>query len=133
MQLSQMTCRSSAVTRRRQQGLTFIGLLCILALVGAIGYAGIRLAPLYLNYMKVARSLEATASELKSDNPDPGAIRRSLERHWQIEDISSVDSKDVEIVKNEAGVSLHVVYDDSAPYVDNVSLTVHFDKSVKMQ
>jgi len=113
--------------------MTFIGLLCILALVGLIGYAGLRLVPLYLNYMKVARSMDATAAELKSDNPDPGAIRRSLEKHWQIEDISSVEAKEVEIVKNEGGVSLHVSYDDAAPYIDNVSLSVHFDKTVKVQ
>jgi hypothetical protein len=118
---------------RRQRGMTFIGLACILGLVGLIGYAGIRLVPVYLNYMKVARSMDATASEMKSENPDPGAIRRSLEKHWQIEDISSVDSKDVEIVKDEGGVSLHVAYDDLAPYMSNVSLSVHFDKSVKVQ
>jgi hypothetical protein len=119
--------------RRRQVGMTFIGLLCILALVGVIGYAGLRLVPLYLNYMKVAKSMDATAAEFKAENPDPGGVRRSLEKHWQIEDISSVDAKDVEIVKNEGGVSLHVAYDDSSPYISNVSLMVHFDKTVKMQ
>jgi hypothetical protein len=30
-------------------------------------------------------------------------------------------------------VTMHVVYDDSVPYVGNVSLAVHFDKTVKMQ
>ena len=133
MRFYQSTCGRQPVAPRRQRGMTFIGLLCILALLGLIGYAGLRLVPLYLNYMKVARSMDATASELKSDNPDPGAIRRSLEKHWQIEDISSVEAKEVEIVKNEGGVSLHVSYDDAAPYIDNVSLSVHFDKSVKMQ
>jgi anaerobic selenocysteine-containing dehydrogenase len=133
MRLNQSICRRQPVARHRQRGMTFIGLLCILALLGLIGYAGLRLVPLYLNYMKVARSMEATASELKSDNPDPGSIRRSLEKHWQIEDISSVEAKEVEIVKNENGISLHVVYDDLAPYIDNVSLSVHFDKTVKMQ
>jgi hypothetical protein len=119
--------------RRDQRGMTFVGMAFILALVGIIAYAGLRLVPLYLNYLKVARSIDATASEFKSDNPDPGGIRRSLEKHWQIEDISSVDSKDVEIVKDESGVALHVAYDDSAPYISNVSLTVHFDKTVKVQ
>jgi hypothetical protein len=133
MRFFQSTCGRQPVAPRRQRGMTFIGLLCILALLGLIGYAGLRLVPLYLNYMKVARSMDATASELKSDNPDPGAIRRSLEKHWQIEDISSVEAKEVEIVKNEGGVSLHVAYDDAAPYIQNVSLSVHFDKTVKLQ
>jgi hypothetical protein len=133
MRLIQLTCHRQPVGRRRQRGMTFIGLLCILTLLGLIGYAGLRLVPLYLNYMKVARSMDATATELKSDNPDPGAIRRSLDKHWQIEDISGVEAKEVEIVKNESGVSLHVAYDDAAPYIQNVSLSVHFEKTVKMQ
>jgi hypothetical protein len=118
---------------RRQQGMTMMGMLMVLALVGLIAYAGLRLTPLYLNYIKVARSMNAAASEFKTDNPDQGAVRRSLEKHWQIEDISSVEAKDVEIVKGDGGVTLHVAYDDSAPYIANVSLSVHFDKSVNVQ
>jgi hypothetical protein len=119
--------------RRRQRGMTFVGLACILAMLGVIGYAGLCLVPIYLNYMKVSRSLDATAAEFKSDNADPGAVRRSLEKHWQIEDISSVDPKEVEINKGDSGLTLHVAYDDSASYISNVSLSVHFDKTVKVQ
>lgn len=125
--------RPEPVAQGRQRGVTFIGLLCILALVGAVGYAGLRLAPLYLNYMKVARSLDAAATEAKGENPDLAVLHHSLERHWEIEDITGVDYKDVEVVKDGRGVSLHVAYDDSAPYVANVSLAVHFDKTAKVQ
>jgi hypothetical protein len=117
----------------RQRGMTFIGLLCILVLVGIIGYAGLRLVPLYLNYMKVARTMDAAASEFKSDAPDAGAVNRSLERHWEIEDITGVDYKDVEVKKEDGGIVLHVAYDDAVPYIANVSLSVHFDKTVKVQ
>jgi hypothetical protein len=119
--------------RQRQRGMTFIGLLCILALCGVIGYAGIRLIPVYLNYMKIARTMDTTAGEVKGDNPDPGAIRRILDRHWQIEDPTAIAAKDIEVTKDEGGVLMHVSYDDSVPYVGNVSLTVHFDKTVRVQ
>jgi hypothetical protein len=120
--------------QRRQQGMTFIGLLCILAMAGAIVYAGIRLVPVYLNYMNIVKTLETTASEFKGENTDPAAIRNSLEKHWEITTISAVDYKEVEITKEEdGGVSLHIVYDDSEPYLGNVSLAVHFDKTVKVR
>jgi hypothetical protein len=120
--------------RRHQQGMTFIGLLFVLAMVGAIGYAGIRITPLYLNYMKVARSMEATGDDYKgSDTVDPAALRRTLDKHWQIEDISSVDPKDVEITKDNGTTILHVAYDDSSPYVANLSLMMHFDKTVRIK
>jgi Domain of unknown function (DUF4845) len=129
----QRRVRCAVSDRRRQGGMTFIGAMFVLGMVGLIGYAGLRLVPLYLNYMKVSRSLEAAAGEFKSDSVDLGAIRRSLEKHWQIEDISGVDSKEVEILKDDGVVSLHVVYDDTAPFIAPVSLTMHFDKSVKVQ
>jgi hypothetical protein len=119
--------------RQPQLGMTFIGILCILALVGVIAYAGIRLVPVYLNYMKIARTLDVTATEFKGENPDVGGMRRSLEHHWIIEDPSAVDVKDIEITKDDSGVSMHVVYDDAVPYLANVSLSVHFDKTVKVQ
>ena len=118
---------------KRQQGMTMIGVLFVLALIGVIGYAGMRILPLYLNYMKVARSMEATAAEFKGDSVDQAALRRTLEKHWQIEDIDSVAAKDVEITKDEGATTMHVAYDDSAPYIANVSLTVHFDKTAKVQ
>ena len=119
--------------RKRQQGMTMIGILFVLALVGVIGYAGMRILPLYLNYLKVSRSIDATASEFKGDAVDQVALRRTLEKHWQIEDIDSVQAKEVEITKDDSGTVMHVAYDDSAPYIANVSLTVHFDKTAKVQ
>lgn len=119
--------------RQRQRGMTFIGMLFIFAMVGAIGYAGIRLVPVYLTYMKVARTMDTTASEFKGENAEAGNLRRSLEHHWIIEDIDAVSFKDIEIVKSDGGVTMHVAYDDKAPYIGNVSLSVHFDKTVTVR
>jgi hypothetical protein len=119
--------------RNHQHGMTFIGLLCILALAGVVVYAGVRLAPLYLNYMKVARTMDAVATEVKGDNPDPETIRSLIGRHFNIEDPTGVDIKDVEITRDDGGVQMHVAYDDSAPYIANVSLSVHFEKTVKVR
>ena len=119
--------------RRHQHGMTLIGMLCVLALAGVIVYAGIRLAPLYLNYMKIARTMESVATEVKGDNPDPQALRNLIDRHFNIEDPSSITAKDVEITKGDDGVVMHVAYDDSVPYVANVSLMVHFEKTVKVR
>jgi Tfp pilus assembly protein PilE len=119
--------------RNHQQGMTFMGLLCVLALAGVVVYAGIRLAPLYLNYMKIARAMDAVATEVKGDNPDPATIKQILGRHFEIDDPTVVTEKDIEITKDDGGVQMHVAYDDSAPYVANVSLSVHFEKTVKVR
>ena len=119
--------------RNHQQGMTFIGLLFVLAMAGVIVYAGIRLAPLYLNYMKVVRAMDGVAAEIKGDNPDPATIRGLLDRHFTIDDPTGIDVKDIEITKDDGGVQMHVAYDDAVPYVANVSLSVHFEKTVTVR
>lgn len=119
--------------RKPQLGMTFIGMLCVLALVGVLVYAGIRLTPVYLNYLKVVKAMDGTATESKGDNPDQAGLRTTLARHWEIDDIGVVDYKDVEITKDDGGTQLHIAYDQSVPYIANVSLSVHFDKTVKVQ
>ena len=119
--------------RKPQRGMTFIGMLCVLAVVGVVVYGGIRLTPVYLNYLKVVRAMDGTASEVKGDNPDQGSLRTTLARHWEIDDIGIVDYKDVEITKDNGGTQLHIAYDHSVPYIGNVSLSVHFDKTVTVR
>ena len=69
----------------------------------------------------------------KATIADPAALRRALGRQWEIQSLDSPDFKDVEITKEENGVTMHVAYDDSVPYIANVSLSVHFEKTTKVQ
>jgi hypothetical protein len=118
--------------RHRQRGITFIGLLLIIALVGLPIYAVIRLVPVYLNYLSVSHSMESLKSEFRGA-PDPGGIRRSLEKHWQIDDVTGLQTKDIEITKDEGAIVVHAAYDDKVPYLGNISLVVSFDKTVRIE
>ncbi len=119
--------------RSRQRGATFLGMLVIIAILGLGLYAGIRLTPLYLEYMAIARALEQTATEHEDNATSPNELRTSLERRWTIEDIKSIQPKDIEIKKaSGGGYTLRAWYRAEAPFVANVSLVVDFDKTVGM-
>jgi len=118
--------------RQRQRGITLIGLLFLVALFAIPAYAVIRLTPVYLNYMSVSRSLESLRSEFKG-TPDPGGMRRALEKHWQIDDITGLDVKEIEITRDGSATIVHAAYDDKVPYIANLSLVVSFDKTVRVE
>jgi len=114
---------------RRQRGVTFLGWLFLLLPVATVIYAGIRLAPVYLNYMRVARSLEETASSFKDgETAEPRAIRNILERHFEVDSIDFPSVNDVTIKKNGAAWVIEAKYQDVAPLFANLSLIVDFDK-----
>jgi hypothetical protein len=118
---------------RHQRGATFIGMVIIIAILGFALYAGIRLTPIYLEYMAVARAFDQTAKEFANNAPNPKDLRMSLDRRWQIEDIKSIDTKDVEIKRTGNGYMMRAYYRAEAPFVGNLSIVADFDKSVEVR
>lgn len=116
--------------RNRQRGVTAIGWLFLLTPIAIVGYAGIRIAPLYLNYMKVNRALEQVASDYKSGGGDPTTIRTVVERHFEVDMVDYPTTKDLKITRVGAGWVVEMAYDDEAPLFANLSLHVSFDKVV---
>ena len=117
--------------QHRQRGMTFIGILVLIIVVGAWVYAGIRLAPKYLEYMRVAATLEKVQDEFDSN---PGStefmLRKAVERHFDIDMVEVITAEDIEITKDGGAFNMRAYYDDTVPLAGNVSFLVEFDKSV---
>ena len=118
--------------RSRQRGATFIGMLVIVAILGFGLYGAIRLTPLYFEYMAIVRALEQTAKEHNDGMTSPNELRTSLDRRWTIEDIKSIQPKEIEIKKTSGGYTMRAWYRAEAPFVANVKLVVDFDKTVSV-
>ena len=119
--------------KQRQRGMTFLGMVTILVILGAALYAGIRLVPVFLEYTKVARALEQVRDEHSAVDTNAQLIRNSLERRWDVEDIKSIGWKEVEIKKSNEGFDVKAVYQVEQPFIANVYLLAKFDKSVVIQ
>jgi hypothetical protein len=114
--------------RARQRGATFLGMVVIIAILGFGLYAGIRLTPLYIEYMAVTRAMTQAAEGTATG---PNDLRNTLERRWIIEDIKSIQPKDIDIKKANEGYTMRAWYRAEAPFIANISLVVEFDKTVQ--
>ncbi|HXQ31407.1 MAG TPA: DUF4845 domain-containing protein [Steroidobacteraceae bacterium] len=116
--------------RHTQRGITFIGLCVLVTFAGLFVYAGIRLFPIYVEYMGIVKAMD----NLKGGGIDGGlseqSIRMSLARHFEIEDVKSLNWKDVQIKREGLGWNVHAEYDATTPFVGNLSFLAHFDKTV---
>ena len=92
----------------RQHGATFVGMVIIVAIIGFALYGGIRLMPLYMEYMAIVRAMEQTAKE-NAGATSPQELRTSLDRRWTIEDIKSIDPKEIEIKRTSDGYTMRRV------------------------
>ena len=115
--------------RSRQKGVTFIGWVLLLAPVAIVGYAAIRLTPVYLNYMKVAKAVTQAASDFKGESQISAVnVRKSLQRRFDVDSITFPDIEVVTVTREGDGWVLEANYEDVVPMFAGVSLLVKFDK-----
>jgi hypothetical protein len=117
----------------RQAGMTTLGLLILVIFVGLFAFAGIRLIPVYLNYMKVSGVLNGVEEEFDGQNPSRAAIRTSITRRFDVESVSEISAKDIIVTADGNGFLVQVKYDHTTPFIANVYFTVRFDKSVQVR
>jgi len=120
--------------KSKQRGVTAIGWIFLLVPIAIVGYAGIRLAPVYLNYLKVSRAMNQLVSEMhSSDTSSAGLIRQTLEKHLDVESVDYPSTKEFEIRRDGSIWIVQTAYEETAPLFSNISLVVAFDKSVQIQ
>ena len=119
--------------RRHQRGITFIGWLFLLVPVALCVYAGIRITPVYLNYMKVTHTLETIRTEIPNDTANADWIRNVIGKHFQIDSLDYPDIKDLKITRDNGTWKIEANYEDQAPLFANVAILITFDKTVRLK
>ena len=119
--------------RKHQRGVTAIGWLILMIPVAIVFYAGIRVSPLYLNYMKVVHSLDSVATEISNDGQSADGLRNAVDKHFQIESVDYPDKKDLKITRVNNVWQIEANYDDQSPLFANIAILITFDKIVKLK
>ena len=114
--------------KKHQAGMTTVGLIVLLAFVGLFAFAGLRLTPVYLNYMKIVGIVEGVREEFDGTGASRADIRTSLRRRFDIESVSQITSREVKVTSVDGGFEVAATYSHKAPFIANVSFVVDFDK-----
>ncbi|MFK2875648.1 DUF4845 domain-containing protein [Rhodanobacter hydrolyticus] len=121
--------------KTKQSGVTLIGFLMILLVVGFFGYMAMKLVPAYTEYGGVVKAMSGIASSGTSGQ-SLDEIRRELLRRMDFQYVNDATIKptDITISRNNGGTnSLNVSYDKDIPFLYNIDFLLHFQKSVPLQ
>ena len=115
---------------KRQQGVTAIGWLIILGLIGFFVLLTLKMVPSYLEYYKIVSTLESLESETLSS---PADIRNLIERRFDISYVNTISHKDVRIQSAGPVYRVTAKYDSVVPLFFNVSVLMAFEKQVMVR
>ena len=115
----------------RQRGITLVGWLVLLIPLALVVYAGVRLVPVYLNYLNVSHTLEEVAGAYQGGSAvSVDQIREAIAKHFEIDEVTYPTVRDITITRDGSGWHVEAAYYDYAPLFASVSLQVQFDKTV---
>ena len=111
-----------------QRGLSLMGLIVTLAVVGFLGIMAAKLLPAYIEYWSV-RKIFAAMVQNGDTNGTVTEIRRHYDTRNAIEDVKNVQGKDLEITKEGGQTVVSADWSVKVPLVANVSACIDFSAS----
>ncbi len=118
--------------RARQCGMTTLGWLIVLALIGFFTLITLRLAPVYLEYYKVVSSLDSLREEPQVTRKTKLEIQNLLDRRFQINDVHSVQGKDAKIEQRDGVTHVELTYEVRVPLMGNLDAVARFDRKLEL-
>lgn len=115
---------------RKQQGMTFIGLVLTIAAIVFVAVIAMKLTPAYLEYMSVKRAITKIENDPSFASMSKNEIVAQFDRSAQIDDIKTIKGNELLISKEEGGRPVVTAeYQTVVPLLANVSALIDFRAS----
>ncbi|MFH1495363.1 MAG: DUF4845 domain-containing protein [Pseudomonadota bacterium] len=117
--------------KKNQQGMTFFGVMFVgMAIVlGAI--LMMKLIPPYLEFWSVQKIIGVIAKDSALPSMTPSEIRTSFDKRANIDTVTVISGKDLEIGKDRGEVVVSANYSVVVPIVANLSALIEFQTSTQ--
>ena len=114
----------------RQRGITLIGFIFVLIVVGFFGYMVMILGPAYNEYYGVVKAMNTVAGNAQP-NTDFETLRMAMDKQFNVGYVTSVDAKQAKLIRDKTkGNVLSLDYEVRKSFLYNVDFVVKFAHAV---
>ena len=129
--MSHTTGKGNAM-KRTQRGITLIGFVIVLGLVGFFAYIAMKLVPMYSEFYAVKQAIKGLQQEPGIANRDPAKIQDLFFRRLYISYAENVKAENVKIERIDGGWTMSVDYEVRKPLMANLDVVGKFSTSEQL-
>lgn len=115
--------------KRTQGGMTLIGFVIVLAVIGFAAYIGMKLVPMYSEFYAVKSALKGLKAEPGIANQAPAKIQDLFFRRLYISYSENVKPANVTLERADGGWVMSVDYEVRKPLIGNLDVVGKFSTS----
>ncbi|MCB5191680.1 DUF4845 domain-containing protein [Methylobacillus arboreus] len=115
---------------KKQQGMTFLGLVILIAVGVFFAVLAMKLTPSYIEYFAVKKAIARIAHDPAFPSMSKADMITAFQKSATIDDIRNVETKDLAFLRDENGKTvLSVDYQVVVPLFSNISVLLDFEAS----
>jgi hypothetical protein len=117
--------------KRSQSGITFLGFLFVLIILGFFAYMAMTLVPIYSEYMGVSKSADDLAKQPGAAEKQIDDIRRDIMFKFSLQYVGddSIKPQQIRVVPVNGIKTLDIAYERRAHFISNIDFVVAFHKT----
>jgi len=119
-------------TLKKQHGMTGLGWVIILLLIGFFILLGLKIIPVYMNNYKVTSVLEGLKTDPELVGIGPARIRKTLLKRLDINMITELEQEDILIEKLGNALKVSVDYETRKSFTKDIDIVIYYSKSVEV-
>ena len=112
--------------KRKQSGITLVGFIIVLAVVGMFAFFGMKVLPMYSEYFAVKKAMSGLASEAGVTGQDIAKIKELFFRRLDISYSDNVKPENLKFKRKDAGYVMTVDYEVRKPLIYNLDIVGKF-------
>ncbi len=117
---------------QRQRGITLIGLIIVLTVVGFFAFIGIKLFPVYQEYFSVVQAMKNVAAQPGVSRQEPRQVQEMLIKRMYVSYVESVNKSHIRVTRG-GKPTLNVRYEVRRPLMGNLDFVAKFDETVDLK
>ncbi len=124
---------------KQQRGITFLGFLIVLAVIGLVVFLGLRLYPIYYEKFQVMSAMKTVVNQPGAKDKTPKELRdlfiKNLTATTNINRFKNANIKKYMSVSKKTRSEpkmLVLVYELRSPFFDNIELVMNFDERLPL-
>lgn len=121
---------------KKQQGMTLISWVIVLAIIAFFATLTMRLLPMYQEYYGVLQIMKSMETELKNNKLTNEQVMLLLSRRFNTGYISSVKKENIELSRGRSNAyvtKIVIDYEVRKPFIAHIDLVGHFVTEVDVE
>jgi len=117
---------------RQQRGMSLIGMLLVMIMIGLVAVVAMQVFPMYSTYFSVKSTIESVRKQPVAQMAIP-EIQNAMQKNFDIGYVEIIKAKDIKIRNDRSGKVAELIYDDERELCCKLFITLKINETIPLQ